>query len=194
MAAKSLPLTTSTQLHNILARPHLEYCPTALDPAAATLSNKLEIENRTMRCIPWPNDKVRTPFGRTQLRIAKLTYQILSCNTPSNLANTVIENRDVGRQSGRNVDKLHIPNPQANWLKHSFRYKLPLYRIPFSNLSEMLQPSIALLLDIKMTCGPANAHLTHNSYTTYFIFKYIAHLLYCINHLLSSILFLSLPV
>ena len=144
---------------------------------------------------PWPNDKVRTPFGRRQLRIAKLGTARSSLVTPrQHLANTFIENRDVGRQSGLNVDKLHIPNPQANWLKHSFRYKLPLYRIPFSNLSEMLQPSIALLLDIKMTCGPANAHLTHNSYTTYFIFKYIAHLLYCINHLLSSILFLSLPV
>lgn len=185
MAAKSLPLTTSTQLHNILARPHLEYCPTALDPAAATLSNKLEIENRTMRCILNPG-----PTTRSEPLLEEHSYELLNLPTRSSLvtprqhlANTFIENRDVGRQSGLNVDKLHIPNPQANWLKHSFRYKPPLYRIPFSNLSEMLQPSIALLLDIKMTCGPANAHLTHNSYTTYFIFKYIAHLIYCINHL-----------
>ena len=105
------------------------------DPSIEILKAKLErVQNYAARLILdkllWTSsEELRNTLNwqtleeRRYFRHAKLTYKILNKQSLSYLHNKFRFNRDMGRNGGRNADKIYIERMNTNWFKNSFHYK-----------------------------------------------------------------------
>ena len=111
---------------------HLEYCPTVWNPDTNHCQKRLRVQNHTMKAIlnkplltqsSTLRDQLqwKTLAERRKLHYAKLTYTFTKTAPPYLWHNNMLtRNKDTGRQSGRNIDRLFVPHPTSNCLKYSF--------------------------------------------------------------------------
>ena len=130
-----VPHRTLRFIYNSLEKPYFDYCNVVWGNCNKTLAYKLQkLQNRAARVLTSAAFDTSTDYlfqvlnwrkleSQRQIQKACMVYKSLNGLAPDYLRSRFVERSTITGYSLRNTeDKLAVPLPHTNFLKHSFRY------------------------------------------------------------------------